>query len=142
MVQFKGLILVSLVIITLNSCFVGDSEKKEVLESGNKPINDTISVSASQYEVIIDSKGVFDIKLRDEKLIEVIEKSTAPIFKVEIENKFYYAKGNDVLSSHIPDNCDYFYFLTSENKVFVIDSVLNLREIEYLKSNALQFDSL
>jgi hypothetical protein len=125
MVQFKALILAIQVIITLNS-FSGQ-QKKSHSDLENKIVenrmndNDTIVISKSQYKILINKMGTLKIEVTDMTLVAKIVKDISPIFKLELENSYIVAKGNDIFSSSEPKECDYFYPFDNDKKVIMYE---------------------
>lgn|SRR5690606_15679707 len=130
--QFRGIILVSLAIMTLNSCNAQTKNSLKKQETTNsKMITDTISISTSQYSIITNENGVLDIRIKDEHLLQSIKNANQPILKIELEGTFFIAKGNDVLSSSTPKEADYFYPLGNNDKIVFMNEkeVISLRRI-------------
>ena len=133
MEQFRVLVLVSLAIMTLNSCN-GQNNKsttphaKEVVK---KVMNDTILISKAQFKIVRSTIGVLDIEINENNLVDKIADSNNPILRIELDGIYATAKGNNIFSSSVPNECDYFYPLGNDNKVTMKKKgILNLREIE------------
>lgn len=128
--RFEALILIIL-FITLNSCSgqTKDGLKQQIMSS-KMITNDTILIFSSQYNIVTKVNSVLDIEIKDERLLQNIKSANQPIFKIEIEGSYYMIKGNDILSSSVPKECDYFYPLINTNKVFLHNNILNLRMIK------------
>ena len=133
MEQFRALILVSLAIMTLNSCSGQNknSTTSRINQVVKKVMNDTILISRSQFEIIVNKEGVLDIEIKESNLIDTIADSDNPTLKIELDSKYIIAKGNNIISSSVPENCDYFYFLGDDNKVFTKNErIVYIRKIE------------
>jgi len=129
MVQFKVQILVSLVFTILNSC--NAQTKQGVVNQINNELimADTIIITSLHYRVIESKKGVLDIEITDKIILDSIYNLTQPTIKIEIDKAYFIAKGNNFLSSAIPENCDFFYPINNNGKVLMNKTILNLREI-------------
>lgn len=122
--QFKVLILVSLAIMSLNSC-----NGQQVKSDQNNMLNDTILIATQQYKIVSVDSNILDIELVDLSLIEAIKKAVSPILKIDLNGTTIIAKGNNILSSSIPDNCDYFFPLNDEKQVVLYNNRINCRRI-------------
>lgn len=133
MEQFRALILVSLAIMTLNSCS-GQNKNSAALqtkEAVKKAMNDTILISRSQFVIVVNKGGVLDIEIKEGNLIDTIAYSDNPTLKIELDGNFIIAKGNNIISSSVPENCDYFYLLSDNNKVFTKNErIIYIRKID------------
>lgn len=133
MAQFRALILVSLAIMTLNSCS-GQNRKNttsEVKEVVKKIMNDTILISKVQFEIVENKMGVLDIEIKEDNLIDKIADSDNPVLRIELDGNYVTAKGNNIFSSSVPNECDYFYPLSNDSKVVTKNNrIINLRKIE------------
>lgn len=133
MEQFRALILVSLAIMTLNSCSGQNknSTTPHTKEAVKKVMNNTILISRSQFEIIVNKGGVLDIEIKEGNLIDTIADSDNPTLKIELDGNYIIAKGNNIISSSVPENCDYFYLLRDDNKVFTKNErIIYIRKIE------------
>lgn len=126
--QFKVLILVSLAIMSLNSCN-GQQVKSDQNNIVNYMLNDTILLTRQQYKIVSVDSNHLDVELIDLSLIEAFKKAVSPILKIDLNGTIIIVKGNNILSSSIPDNCDYFYPLNDEKKVVLHNNQLNLRKV-------------
>lgn len=133
MEKFRALILVSLAIMTLNSC---NSQNKnsttpQTREAVKKVMNDTILISKTQFKIVRNKIGVLDIEIKENNLIDKIADSKNPILMIELGGIYTIAKGNNIFSSSVPNECDYFYPLGNDNKVIMKkEGILNLRKVE------------
>lgn len=133
MEQFRGLVLLSLSIMTLNSCSSQNKNSntprtKEVVQN---IMNDTILISKAQFEIVNNKIGVLDIKIKEDNLIGIIADSDNPILRIELKGNYVTVKGNNIFSSSVPNECDYFYPLDNDNKVVTKNKrILTLRKIE------------
>lgn len=132
MVQFKVLIRLIVVIISLkslNSC-VGNNHKKniEADTSIQMKTNDTLFLSTKDYKIILSNDNTLDIEVTNNQLISLIKNEKYPIIKIEIQEGEKIAKGNNLLCSFVPENCDYFYPLNKEY-VFFVGNRINFKKI-------------
>ncbi|MEL6697491.1 MAG: hypothetical protein AAFP89_14670 [Bacteroidota bacterium] len=133
MEQLRALILVSLAIMILNSCS-GQNKNSTISRTNQvvkKVMDDTILISRSQFEIIVNKEGVLDIEIKESNLIDTIADSDNPTLKIELDSNYIIAKGNNIISSSVPENCDYFYLLRDDNKVFMKNErIIYIRKIE------------
>ena len=119
--------------MNLNSC---NSQNKnsttpQTKEAVKKVMNDTILISKAQFEIVRNKMGVLDIEVKENNLIDKIADSNNPILRIALDGIYVTAKGNNIFSSSVPKECDYFYPLGNDNKVIMQNkSILNLRKIE------------
>jgi uncharacterized membrane protein len=130
MAQFKIVVLAVMVIIGLNSC---KAQNSNTGTNGNEIVfynsHEKISIQNNRYVVINNANG-FELKLLDNDTIEKLKKIENPVVKFCIENKEYTARGEDLLSSNVPSNADYFFPLYRENKiVFFKDYLISFKKI-------------
>ena len=136
MVQFKGLTLIIVAIISLKilSCCGGKgivNKKDEVAtaEKGNQmKKNDTLFLSIKDYRIVSVDDNVLDIEVINNQAVSSIRNVKYSIIKIELEEGDRIAKGNDLLSSFIPQQCDYFYPL-DKGYVLVVNNRINFRKI-------------
>lgn len=122
MVQFKGLILLIVVIINLNSfttCVV--NEKKSILknEEINNKTSDTLFLSSVDYKIILFNDTILDVEITNIKKISLIKKVKYSIIQIEFLQDNLIAKGNDLFNSSVPENCNYFYPLDNGYILFI-----------------------
>ena len=133
MEQLRALILVSLAIMILNSCS-GQNKNSTTSRTNQvmkKVMDDTILISRSQFEIIVNKEGVLDIEIKESNLIDTIADSDNPTLKIELDSNYIIAKGNNIISSSVPENCDYFYLLRDNKKVFTKNErIIYIRKIE------------
>ena len=122
MVQFKGLILLIVVIINLNSfttCVV--NEKKSILknEEINNKTSDTLFLSSVDYKIILFNDTILDVGITNIKTISLIKKVKYSIIQIQFLQDNLIAKGNDLFNSFVPENCNYFYPLDNGYILFI-----------------------
>ncbi len=133
MEKFRALILVSLAIITLNSCN-GQNKNSTTLQTNQvvkKVMNNTILILKSQFKIIVNKDGVLDIEIKEDNLIDTIADSNNPTLKIELDDNYITAKGNNIINSSVPKSCNYFYLMNDNNKVFTKNErIIYIRKIE------------
>lgn len=133
MTQFKISVLAVTIIIGLNSCKAQNSNTEtncnEIVFYNSR---EKIAIQSNRYIVINNVNG-FELKLLDNDTIEKLKKIENPVVKFCIKNKEYTARGENLLSSNVPSNADYFFPLYRENKiVFLKNNLISFRKISIL----------
>ncbi len=133
MAQFKELILLIAVIIslkTLNSCAVTNPKSEVVMAGKTTQIqeNDTLFLSSKDYKIISSDNNILDIEVTNNQIISLIKSVKYPLIKIELQQENKIAKGNDLLSSFIPKECDYFYPL-DKGYILFVNNRINFRKI-------------
>jgi len=129
-----NMVLLIIPLILLFSC---KGIKKED-NNTNLRIND-IELLNTDYEIIsnLENKkenydGVFYIKyeiiIKNPEIIIKINDLINPVIYLNINNKKYLAKGLWILSSAIPQNCDYFFNLDINYKISLYNNIIKLYE--------------
>ena len=108
-------------ILTANWC-----ASKEILFSNS---TDTVELENKDYKLDSNQAG-YDLSVINNEKLSAIKKIKEPIIEFcmnEIKQK---AKGNNILSSKVPENADYFFPLNDQGFVFITKvNVLTLRKI-------------
>jgi len=121
MAQFKvSILLIVAITILKNSC---------VMAQSNCSQQDTISLQCNDFKILAHTEYHLDIEITQENKIKEIAKAKKPILCFYIENKKYTAKGNELLKSSVPENCDYFYPIDEQGNVVLFKSKLSLIKI-------------
>jgi len=94
---------------------------------------DTIFLQCNDFKIIVNDKYHLVFEFIQENKIKAIAKAKKPVFCFYIEDKKYIAKGNDILKSSIPENCDYFYPIDEQDKVVLFNNKLSLIKAIRLK---------
>ena len=123
MAQFKVSILLIVVIITLKSNLM--------LAQSSCSQQDTIFLQCNDFKILVNEKYYLDIEITQENKIKEITKIKRPIFCFYIEKKKYIAKGNELLKSSVPENCDYFYVLDIKDNLVLFDNKLHFIKVVY-----------
>src|SRR4051812_34117453 len=117
MVQFKGLTLLIVIIISLKSLgccgskgMVNNKDRAAMVEKENQmQKNDTLFLSIKDYRIVSVDSNVLDIEVTSNQIVSLIKNEKYSIIKIEFPEGDRIARGNDLLSSFIPKECDYFY---------------------------------
>lgn len=137
MVQFKGLVLLIVAIISLKSLSCCGSSKGVINKKNEAAItekenqmkaNDTLFLSIKDYKIVSLDANVLDIEVINNQLASLIKNVKYSIIKIELQEGDRIAKGNDLLSSSIPKECDYFYPL-DKGYIYTVNNRINLRKI-------------
>ena len=134
MVQLKVLILAKLVITLLNnSCnsLCRPVSNRDIINivQNKKTINDTIILSQKDYEIKYRDNYTLEIKIIDSLRIDEIKSMKRPIIEINIDGNIKIVKGNNILSSKIPKDCDYFYPLDINDNPLIINGFINLKQV-------------
>lgn len=87
------------------------------------------SIRNTDYELISNDVG-FDLRILNSNFIQLLKKIENPTFELCVENKRYVAKGNDLLSSKVPAQADYFFPLNQQKKIdFFKNNLISFRKI-------------
>lgn len=129
MVQLKVLIQVIAVIILLNRREYVQKRDEFRYVLNKKSINDTLFLAQKDYKIVYRNVYCLDLKIIDSIKIDSLKKNKNPIIKINLDDSFIVAKGNNIFSSSVPENCDYFYPLDMENKLIMVNGIINLRKI-------------
>jgi hypothetical protein len=90
---------------------------------------DTIFLQCNDFKVLVNEKYYLDIEITQDYKIKEIAKIKKPIFCFYIEGQKYIAKGNELLKSSVPENCDYFYPIDEQGNVVLFKGKLSLIKI-------------
>ena len=121
MAQLKVLILLIVVIITLDNSYT--------IAQSNCLQQDTIFLQCNDFKILVNDKYHLDIEITQENKIKKIESIKRPIFCFYIEGKKHIAKGNEILKSSVPDECDCFYTLDINDNVMLFKNKLHFIKI-------------
>ena len=108
MVMYK-VFAVALAIILSNL----DSKQSILLNQSNN----IIYLNKKDYHIIDYTQDSVRIGIKKKRIIRRIQNSESPTFVYKINGKECVGKGMGVLSSALPDNCDYVYLCDMEGKV-------------------------
>ena len=122
MAQLKVSILLIVVIITLNN--------SSIMAQNSCFKQDTIFLEHSDFKILANDTFHLDIEITQVKKIKEIIKEKNPIFCFYIQEQKYIAKGNDILQSSVPENCNCFYPIDNEGNVILFKNKLSLIKIE------------
>jgi hypothetical protein len=92
---------------------------------------DTIVLQCNDFKVLVNEKYYLDIEITQEYKIKEIAKIKKPIFCFYIEGQKYIAKGNELLKSSVPENCNCFYVLDIQDKLVLTDNKLHFIKVVY-----------
>ena len=121
MAQFKVLTLLIVAIITLNN--------SNIMAQNICSQQDTIFLQCNDFKILANDKYHLDIEFIQENKIKEIAKTKKPIFCFYIEGQKYIAKGNEIIKSSVPENCDYFYPIDEQEKVVLFNNKLSLIKV-------------
>lgn len=93
-------------------------------------MNDTIKLSQKDYIINYKDNYTLEIKIIDSILIDKMKKMKKPVFEINIDEVLNIVKGNNVLSSKVPKDCDYFYPLDINDNPLIIKGLINLKKID------------
>lgn len=129
MVQLKGL-MVALVIISLNS-FCNTFSKANRVRNMKHYVSarDTILLREFEYIIVFKDTNILNIRITDVNALHKIMNVASPILSIELAGKKLIAKGNNVLASSVPEECNYFYPLNSNGMAIIQDGLISLRKL-------------
>lgn len=90
---------------------------------------DTVFLQCSDFKILANDRYHLDIEFIQENKIKEIAKTKKPIFCFYIEGQKYIAKGNEIIKSSVPENCDYFYPIDEQEKVVLFNNKLSLIKV-------------
>lgn len=136
MVQFKELALLIVVITSLKLLSCGSNKGITSKQSqtampekeSQMNTNDTLFLSINDYKIVSLTDNVLDIEIINNQLVSLIKNVKYPTIRIELHEGDTIAKGNDLLSSSIPKECDYFYPL-DKGYVYFVNNRINMRKI-------------
>ena len=127
MEQFKVLILLIVVTINLNSLASCASNRGMPMTKDHYDLlhmSDTLLLSARDYRIIQSYDHCIKIEVTDKSKQSLINTVKYSVIDIEMMDDRIIAKGNDILSSSVPDGCEYFYainhkgyIVSSENRI-------------------------
>jgi len=131
MVQFKELILLIAVTTSLSSLscsgnkIVMKKEDKVEKPTGSTKIqsSDTLFLSLSDYKILLSNKDILDIEITNEEVAGMIKSVKYSVIKFEFERRNRIAKSNNLFSSFVPKDCDYFYPSDKGYVVFINNKI-------------------
>jgi hypothetical protein len=83
----------------------------------------------NDFKILVNDKYSLNIEIIQESKIKEIAKAKSPIFCFYVESKKYIAKGNELLKSSVPENCDYFYPIDEKDNIILFKNKLSLVKI-------------
>ena len=90
--------------------------------------NDTLFLSSKDYKIISSDDNILDIEVTNNQIISLIENVKYSVIKFELKQDNKIAKGNDLLSSFVPKECDYYYPL-DKGYILFVNNRINFRKI-------------
>ena len=120
---FKTFLLFVLVFAIVQGCAQLSRESVQKIS-----FDDRIVLRPGQFETFRSHEHLLEIKITDGKALKRIKELSAPMIGITISNREYIAKGNPLLSSSIPENCDYFYSLDFDGKIYFYQDRIRLSD--------------
>jgi hypothetical protein len=125
-------IFIGIIFLILISCCQKDKlnlDQKSNIEELN--IN-SIELFYTDYEIIQydevkmqfyenRTQMYLELKIINKEKATVLENSIEPIIFIHFNNKKYIAKGNPILSSSVPPDCDFFFGINMDGKILPIE---------------------
>lgn len=90
--------------------------------------DDTLFLSSKDYKIISSDDNILDIEVTNNQIVSLIKSVKYPVIKIELPQGNKIAKGNDLLSSFVPKECDYFYPL-DKGYILFVNNRINFRKI-------------
>ncbi len=106
-----AIIIISLS-LGLNSCTSIDKTLKKQNDAcyeDSFTFSDTIKLSIQDYQIIHEHAGTFTIKVINKVKLDQISELLNPLIIICKNGNSYRAKGNLLVLSGAPDDCDYYY---------------------------------
>lgn len=136
MVLFRGLTLLIVAITSLKSLNCSSSsgiinKQHETAMTGKVSqikVTDTLFLLIKDYKIISSDNNVLDIEITNSQLVSLIKSVKYAVIKIELHEGDRIAKGNDLLSSSTPKECDYFYPL-DKGYVYFVNNRINFRRV-------------
>jgi len=123
MVQFKVLTLAKVAIISLSSllssCY---GQEQKSIKYMKIYFSDTLIVSNEKIDVRKVEDKEIEVWISNDSIQKKISNLIKPTIILEFNGNKYIAKPNLIYSSSIPNECDYFYPINKEGKVFNINN--------------------
>ena len=131
MVQFKELIKVIVVFITINNCACkAQSDISNKCNNTDFVFSDTLVLKSDDY-IVNKYKGGFNLVITNIDKLNKVKIIKSPIIKFCNNNQIKKAKGNEIINSGIPVDCDYFYPIEKDSTIFIITKkVISFIEID------------
>ena len=112
MIHLKKAILIKVgFIILINSFLISNAQNLNYGGNNENYIifSDSIKLEKKDYQIKVTMNIDLDIIIINKKKLQRIKELKNPVLLICIDNKIYIAKGNDIFSSEVPSECDYFY---------------------------------
>lgn len=90
--------------------------------------NDTLFLFSKDYKTISLDDNILDIEITNNEIISLVKNVKYSVIKIELQQGNKIAKGNDLLSSFVPKECDYFYPL-DKGYILFVNNRINFRKI-------------
>lgn len=135
MEQFKALALVVVVIISLNSCKGTQNSNMNINCNEIVFYNSSHQISFKTKNCVFNSsENGFELTILNDSDIQKLKRIDNPIAEFYLGKTKHIAKGNNLFSSEVPLNVDYFFPLNQSNKIeFFKDTVITFRKIKQNK---------
>lgn len=132
MVQLKalmaGVVIISLTLVSFHNRNSFETDRVSNMKQ-DVIMDDTILLKETDYNIIFRDSDALNIKISNTKTLDRIKNTKSPIFNIEVDKEFIIAKGNNILASSLPIDCNYFYPLNSKGMVVMKDGLINFRKI-------------
>lgn len=90
-----------------------------------------LEIDAEDYEIIKQNNDyiLIEMKIRNEKIFNRLKSEKDISLTFKLNNRLYVAKGNEIIKSSVPDDCDYFFPIDDLGNVVFFDNKLFLYKI-------------
>ena len=137
MVQFKVLTLVKVGIMIISSFMIlhenahGNNSYPCIRYQEN---SDTIKILGNDYKILLDEDNVIKVQITNTQVLQTLKEKQDPVILFSLRQEQLIARGNNVLSSSVPHNCDLFYFMDKKGyPVLFENNVVDFRRIAKVK---------
>ncbi|MBO4438709.1 MAG: hypothetical protein J5798_05105 [Spirochaetaceae bacterium] len=90
-----------------------------------------IKLTFSDYEIVKQNNDytLIEMKIRNEKILNRLKSEKDISLTFKLNNRLYVAKGNEIVKSSVPVDCDYFFPTDDAGNVVFFDDKLFLYKI-------------
>ena len=88
---------------------------------------------SEDYKIIkqYNDNLMIEMEILNEEIFAQLNSKKSISLTFWLNNKLYVARGNEIIKSSVPDNCDYFFPIDSNGNIIFFDKILQLYKISH-----------
>ncbi|AEV99918.1 hypothetical protein A4D02_25460 [Niastella koreensis] len=96
--------------------------------------SDTIKIIANDYKLLSNEKYTIKIEILNSWVLQLLKEKQSPVISFSLRGEELIARGNNITSSSVPNNCNLFYFMNRKGEVILYeDHILTFNRIGKVK---------